>query len=80
MLVGFDRIETGEHHWLGLLESGQRFVRQVALVTDRVADAGLGDVLDICNHPADLARRECLAGDRLWRAESKFLDIVRPAS
>ena len=55
---GVDREEAAEHHRLRRLEAGQRLGGRAPLVGDRVADAGVGDLLDLRGDEADLARAE----------------------
>ena len=44
---GVDREQAAEHHRLDRLEAGQRLCGRAAVVGDGVADAGLGDFLDL---------------------------------
>ena len=57
-LGGVDREQAAEHHRLDLLEAGERLGRGAAGVGDGVADAGLGDFLDLRGDEADLAGRK----------------------
>src|SRR5688572_17381534 len=57
-LGGVGREQAAEHDRLDLLEAGQRLGRRLAGVGDGVADAGLGDVLDLGGDEADLAGAE----------------------
>jgi hypothetical protein len=50
--------EPAEDHRLHLLEAGQRLGGGAAGVGDGIADAGLGDLLDLGGDEADLARLE----------------------
>ena len=55
---GVDREQAAEHHRLDLLEAGQRLGGGALGVGDGVADAGLGDFLDLRGDEADLAGAE----------------------
>ena len=56
---GVDRKEAAEHDRLRRLEAGQRVgASGASLVGDRVADAGVRDLLDLGGDVADLARPE----------------------
>ena len=55
----------GEDHGLEFFESGQRFERRAVHVGDRVADLGIGHVLDIGNDEADFAGFELFDVNRL---------------
>ncbi len=50
--------QAAEHHRLRRLEAGQRLGRRAPVVGDRVADAGVGDLLDLRGDVADLAGAE----------------------
>ena len=63
-LVAVDRVEPAEDHRLGVAVAGQRpRWRRLAAVGDRLARAGLADVLDPGDEVADLARAEPLDRD-----------------
>ena len=51
------REEAAEDDRLGRLEAGQRLSRWAAVVGDRVADAGVGHLLDLGGEVADLAAK-----------------------
>ena len=55
---GVDREEAAEDHRLRRPEAGQRLGRRPPVVGDRVADAGVGHLLDRAGEEADLARAE----------------------
>ena len=59
-VVGVDRKEAAEDHRLDQLEAGQGLGGGAAGVGDGVADAGLGDFLDLRGDEADLARRQAV--------------------
>ena len=65
VLVAVDRVEAGEDHRLGVVVARQRLLRPVGRGGDRVADAGLADVLHAGDDVADLARAEAVARDGL---------------
>jgi hypothetical protein len=58
---GVNREQAAEHHGLGWLEAGQGDGRQVLLVDDGVADAGVRHLLDRGGEEADFA------GAKLWQ-------------
>ena len=43
----FDGIETGKHHRLDLLKTGQRFGRKPTFFGDGIANLGIRDGLDV---------------------------------
>ena len=55
---GVDREQAAEHHRLRRLEAGQRRRGRPPVVGDGVADAGVGDLLDLRGDEADLAGAE----------------------
>ena len=55
---GVDGEQAAEHHRLRRLEAGQRLGGRALVVGDRVADAGVGDLLDLGGDEADLAGAE----------------------
>ena len=55
---GVDGEQAAEHHRLRRLEAGQRLGGRALVVGDRVADAGVGDLLDLRGDVADLAGAE----------------------
>ena len=55
---GVDREQAAEHHRLRRLEAGQRRRGRPLVVGDGVADAGVGDLLDLRGDEADLAGAE----------------------
>src|SRR6185437_13669650 len=57
-VVGIDREEAAEDDRLDLLEAGERGRGGALGVGDRVADAGLGDFLDLRGDEADLTGAE----------------------
>ncbi len=57
-VVGVDREQAAEDDRLDLLEAGERLGGGLAGVGDGVADAGLGDFLDLRGDEADLAGAE----------------------
>src|SRR6476620_6490406 len=57
-VVGVDREQAAEDHRLDELEAGERGGGGAAGVGDGVADAGLGDFLDLRGDEADRARAE----------------------
>ena len=57
-IVGVDREQAAEDDRLDQLEAGQRLGGGALGVGDGVADAGLGDVLDLRGDEADLAGAE----------------------
>src|SRR5205085_6506370 len=59
-VVGVDREEAAEDHRLDELEPGQRCGRGALRIGDGIADAGLGDFLDLRGDEADLAGAELL--------------------
>ena len=61
-LVAVDRIEAAEHHRLRVAVALERLGGRAAALGDRLAGAGLADVLDAGDEVADLARAR--AGDR----------------
>ena len=77
VLVGLNGIQPREHHRLGLFESRQGRCGEVVVVADRVADPGLGDVLDVGDDPSDLTDREGIARNGFRRAVSEIFDLVR---
>ena len=53
-----DREQAAEHHRHARPEAGERRIGGTAFLGDRVADLGLGDVLDAGGDEADLTRAE----------------------
>ena len=75
-LVAVDRVEAAEHHGLGVPVAGQRLGGAVLRGGDRLARAGLADVLDPGDEVAHLARAEPLHRDRDGRAHAHLFDVV----
>src|SRR4030095_1466830 len=84
---GVDREQAAEHHRLDFLEAGQGLERGALGVGDGVADAGLGDFLDLGGDDSDLAGAELLqlldlgaeaadAVDQVERAGGHELDLL----
>ena len=74
---GIGREHAAEHDRLRRPEARQRRRRRPAVVGDRVADPGIGEVLDAGGDEADLARPERLDGlDRLGREHADPVDLV----
>ena len=57
-VVAVDRVQPAEHHRLGVLVALERLRRRAGGLGDRLAAAGLADVLDAGDEVADLARAE----------------------
>ena len=53
---GVDRIDPAEDHRVDFLEAGQRLLRGVAQVGDRIADLHVGGRLDVRDEVTDIAR------------------------
>ena len=66
---GVDREQAAEHHRLDQLEAGERLRRGALGIGDRVADAGLGDFLDLRGDEADLAGAELVSCSILGRKQ-----------
>ena len=75
MLVRVDGVDAGEDHRLEFFEAGQRFEARPVHVGDRVADLGVGHVLDIGNDEADFAGFELFDGNRLRREYAHLFDL-----
>ena len=68
--------EAAEHHRLRRLEAGQRLGRRAPVVGDRVADAGVGDLLDLGGDVADLAGAELGGLGHLGAEDADAVDLV----
>ncbi len=79
VLVGVHGVEPREHHRLDLLEAGQRLLRRLAVVGERVADRDVGHAPDPGDHEPDLAGRERVDGHGLRREDAELLDLVGAA-
>ena len=79
MLVSIHRIESREHHGLDFFEAGQRFDRRALVVGDRVANLGVGDVLDIRDKEAYFAGHQFFDFDRLGRQHADGFHLENPA-
>jgi hypothetical protein len=75
-LVTVDRVETGEHHRLGLGVAGQGDGGGAQGGRDGVADLGLAHVLHAGDQVADLADAEPLAHGRFGRGDADLEDLV----
>ncbi len=73
---GVDREEAAEHHRLRRLEARQRFRRRALVVGDGVADAGVGDLLDLRGDEADLAGAELGDLGHLGAEDADAVDLV----
>ena len=74
---GIDREHAAEHHRLGRPEARQGRRRRAAVLGDRVADAGIRDVLDARREEADLAGAERLLElEGLGRQHADAVDLV----
>ena len=79
VLVGVDRIESGEDHALDVFKARQGFRAGAGNVGDGVADLGIRDVLDVGDEEADLAGREFRERDGLGRHDAHTLHVERLA-
>ncbi len=78
-----DRKQPAEDDGLRRLEARQRFGAGLFLVGDRVADAGVGDLLDLRRDEADLAGAEFAGIDHFRPEDADAVDLimgVRPPS
>ena len=73
---GVGRKEAAEHDRLGRLEAWQRLGGRATVVGDRVADAGVGDLLDLRRDVADLARAEFGGLGHLRAENADAVDLV----
>ena len=73
---GVDREEAAEHHRLRRLEAGQRRGGRPLVVGDGVADAGVGDLLDLGGDEADLAGAELRRLGHLGAEDADPVDLV----
>ena len=72
ILVRFHRKQSGEHLRLHFLEAGQRLLRRLAQMGDRIAHLGRFQFLDTGNNESDLACAQAFARLRLGR---EYADI-----
>ena len=70
------REEAAEDDRLGRLEARQRVRRRAAVVGDRVADAGVGHLLDLGGDVADLAGSEAVDFRHLGLEDADPVDLV----
>ena len=75
-LRGIDREQPAEHHRDGRPKAGQRVGHRLAVVRDRVADAGVGHLLDRGGEEADLAGAEFVRRRQLGREHADAVDVV----
>ena len=73
---GVDREQAAEHHRLRRLEAGQRLGGRALVVGDGVADAGVGDLLDLRGDVADLAGAEFGDLGHLRAEDADAVDLV----
>ncbi len=73
---GVDGEEAAEHHRLRRLEARQRFGGRALVVGDGVADAGIGDLLDLRGDVADLAGAEHGDLGHLGAEDADAIDLV----
>jgi hypothetical protein len=71
-----DGEEAGEHHRLGRLEVRQRRLAGALFLRDRVADAGVGHLLDAGGEEADLAGVEGCDLLALGAEDADLLDLI----
>ncbi|MNJ38137.1 hypothetical protein D3C77_329780 [compost metagenome] len=76
---GVDGEQAAEHHRLDFLEALQRLGRRLLLISDGVADGGVGDFLDLGGDEADLARAELVDRGVLGQEDADAIDQVRRA-
>ncbi len=73
---GIDREQAAEHDRLSRLEAGQGLSGGLAIVGDRVADARIGDILDLGRDEADLAGAEHLDIGHFGLEDADAVDLV----
>ena len=73
---GVGREQAAEHHRLRRLEARQRLGGRPLVVGDGVADAGVGDLLDLRGDVADLAGTELGGLDHLGAEHADAVDLV----
>ena len=76
VIACFHRIKPGKDHGLDLFESHERLRRRPRVVRDGVADASVGNALDVRDDVADFARLKPFDAHQLRRADAEFLDRV----
>src|SRR6185369_16271452 len=74
--IGFDRVETGEDHWLDSLETRERGERLPCSFGYRVSDFNIADRLDLSGEEPDLARTELIDLARFWSQHAQRVDLV----
>ena len=76
VVVPVQRVQAGKHHRPWVRVPGERLFRGPCGAGDRVADAGLADVLDAGDEVADLARAQAVRRDRLRRDDADLQCVV----
>jgi hypothetical protein len=79
VLMRIHGVEPGKDHRLNVFEAGQRSRRRTGILGDRVADLGVGHILDGGGKEAHLAGRQLLNLQRLGRQDTHRFHIEYPA-
>src|SRR5271166_6471692 len=77
MFVGIHGVETREDHGLELLETRQRLDGRMLVVGNRIADLGVGNILDGSAEKAHFTGRQLLHFHRLGSEDPKRFHIER---
>src|SRR5580700_1640259 len=75
VLVGVDRVESGENHGLDFFKAGEGLDGGVGVVGDGVSDFGVGDVFDVGDDEADFAGFQFVDLDGLGREDAESFGV-----
>ena len=73
---GVDREQPAKHHRDRRTKTGQRRGHWLAFVSDRVADAGIGDLFNRGGEKTDLAGTELFELEALGREHADAVDLI----